>query len=67
MGVSSGQSGGTWAGQQKHQLAEGGKSSVGGFRHAPREGDWALHCWKGKGRSVLLMENALGFLERAAK
>lgn len=62
MSVSNGQSGGIWAEQQ-----EGSKSSVGGFRHAPREGDWALRCWKGKGRSVLLMENALGFLERAAK
>ena len=27
----------------------------------------AGHCWKGKGESILLLENALGFLERAAE
>lgn len=28
-------------------------------------GEIAFHCWKGKDKSVPLMENALGFLERA--
>lgn len=46
---------------QEHLLPEERKSSVGGSQLPPRGGDGACHFWKGKGRSVLLMENALGF------
>lgn len=54
-------------GESEASISRRTVSRIGALNGLPLGETVAYLCWKGKGESVLLMENALGFLERAAE